>query len=84
MISKVDDHGFIFKILFYVACFTTILLFTFLKPHRLYKRFISWVFNKRFSVWKIKEMKVYHSILFFILFYVMILVCNLFFYISSP
>ena len=57
--SLIDDHGIIFKALIYIAIFTTVFLVTFLKPHRLYKNLISWIFNLNFKL-KGADWKVYN------------------------
>jgi hypothetical protein len=70
--ALIDDHGFIFNSLIYISIFTTIFLMTFLKPHRLYKNFISYIFNLRFKL-NGADWKVYHVLFLIIGFFSFIL-----------
>lgn len=70
--SMIDDHGFIFNSLIYIAIFTSIFLMTFLKPHRLYKNLISYIFNLKFKFHG-AEWKVYYVLFLIIGFFSFIL-----------
>lgn len=54
-----DPHGTIHNLLSVTTIITTIFFITFLKPHRLYKRLMSWFFNFSFK-WKGIEWKIYN------------------------
>jgi hypothetical protein len=61
-----DEHGTLFSIIFYFACFLTIFLFSYLNPPNFYRKMLSAFFNWKFT-WREAKWKVYH-VLNFILF----------------
>ena len=73
-----DHHGTIHNVLSVLTIITTIFFITFLKPHRLYKRLMSWFFNFSFK-WKGANWKIYHVLSFIIFSFILFLLSNLFY-----
>lgn len=70
-----DNHGMIHEVLSVVTLIATIFFFTFLKPHRLYKRLMSWIFNFSFK-WKGVDWKIYHVLSLIIALFIILLTCK--------
>jgi len=70
-----DNHGIIHDVLSVITIISTIFFFTFLKPHRLYKRLMSWFFNFSFK-WKEVNWKIYHILSLIIAFFIILLTCK--------
>jgi hypothetical protein len=70
-----DHHGTIHNLLSVITIITTIFFITFLKPHRLYKRLMSWFFNFSFK-WKGAQWKIYHVLSFVIFIFTMLFLSN--------
>ena len=73
--KNLDDHGFIFNCLVYIAGFTTLFLFSYLKPHRYYKKIISFLFNLKFT-WRGANWKVYHVMAFVTFLFILLILCK--------
>ena len=73
-----NEKGIVFKSLVYISIFTTIFLFSFLKPMNLYKRFITWFFDLSITI-KGEAWKIYHILLLKVGFFMVLLVCKIFY-----
>lgn len=70
-----SEKGIIYNFLVYTAIFTTIFLFSFLKPMAIYKRFITWLFRLEITI-KGQVWKVYGILLFIVGFFFVFLMCK--------
>jgi hypothetical protein len=73
-----SEKGIIYNFLIYTSIFTTVFLFSFLKPMAIYKRFITWLFRIEVTI-KGQVWKVYGILLFIVGFFFVFLMCNFYF-----
>jgi len=73
-----SEKGIIYNFLIYTSIFTTIFLFSFLKPMAIYKRFITWLFRIEVTI-KGQVWKVYGILLFIVGVFFVFLMCNFYF-----
>lgn len=74
-----NEKGILFKSLVYIAIFTTVLLFSFLKPMNIYKRFITWFFDLTITI-KGEAWKIYHILLLIVGFLTVFFICKIFYF----
>lgn len=70
-----SEKGIMYNFLIYTVIFTTIFLFSFLKPMAIYKRFITRVFRSEITI-KGQVWKVYGILLFIVAFFFVFLMCK--------
>jgi len=70
-----NEKGIFYNFLIYFAIFSTIFLFSFLKPMAIYKRFITWVFKLEITI-KGQVWKIYSILLLIVAFFFVFFICN--------